>query len=40
MCAEAMVQAMVEWVDWSGITVIVALVLALAFVWFWPRERD
>jgi hypothetical protein len=37
---EAVVQAIFDWVDFSGITLIVALILALALVWFWPHDRD
>ena len=31
-CDGTVVQAMIEWVDWNGITVIVALGVALALV--------
>ena len=33
-------QAIFHWVDWSAISLIVALVLALALVLFWPRAPD
>jgi hypothetical protein len=29
-----------DWVDWSGVLLIVGLIGALGLVWFWPHDRE
>jgi hypothetical protein len=34
------VEALLDWVDWTGISTILLLIVALGLVWLWPGGRD
>jgi len=31
---------MFDWVDWVGLGIVLAAIVALGLVWLWPRGRN